>query len=671
VAAGDRSHRIGPAALVAAFVMAACTSTRTSGGSSAPTTSAEAVVAFDMRGGDAFSWQERVTGTARCSSVQLVRNGGMSGHAVAVSDGRFAATVPLGPGSNQIEARCADPGAPAAVSAPIVFNERLQPGPLASIAVSATGDEIALDGHRSRPGPPDEAPIVRYRWHADPRHASSLTLASGDPLTSVDGQRLVLRAPGSDGEYYVSLTVTDSDGRSDTSTTYFVVSDGAPRAVDMMHEHPSWIDRAVVYAPIPALWGGGPRAVDRKLRYLKELGVDALWLWPPAERRAAGEEYAITSYFKLDRSWGPASAFRKMVGDAHALGMHVLLDIVPNHMSDESPYFRDAKRYGTASHYYDFFDRDAQGAVTHYFDWTNLPNLNYDNPEVRRMIVDAFVHWVRDFGIDGFRVDAAWGVERRRPSFWPELRRAITRVDPDVLMLAEGSAVDPYFFSHGFDVAYDWTKHPGQWAWTSAFDFPTETGALLGPALTNAPKGYAPNAIVLRFINNNDTGARFVDQYGVATTRVAATLQFTVPGMPAMFAGDEIGASYMPYSNLTPIPWKDRHGLRPLYRRLIELKHTVPSLSSHTMDLLQVSADSALAYLRPASGGPPVLVLLNFGPRQPQLTIDKTPELAAVVGNGSMRDLLTGKRVRLRVAPTTVGYAMPPKSMFVLVPGGS
>ena len=74
------------------------------------------------------------------------------------------------------------------------------------------------------------------------------------------------------------------------------------------------------------------------------------------------------------------------------------------------------------------------------------------------------------------------------------------------------------------------------------FDFPSEIGGLLGPAITNDPKGYAKDAIVLRFINNNDTDVRFVDQYGAGMTRVAATLQFTVPGIPAMFAGDEIGA---------------------------------------------------------------------------------------------------------------------------------
>jgi cyclomaltodextrinase len=445
-----------------------------------------------------------------------------------------------------------------------------------------------------------------------------------------------------------------------------------PKAVNMMREHPSWIDSAVIYAPIPALWGDeGAATLDKRLPYLKRLGVDALWLWPPSERRAYGEEYAITDYFKLDPSWGPVSAFKKMVNDAHALGMHVLLDIVPNHMSDQSPYFKDAQAYGKASHYYDFFDRDKNGNPTHYFDWTNLPNLNYDNPEVRAMITEAFVHWVRDYGVDGFRVDAAWGVERRRPSFWPELRGAVKRVDPDVLMLAEASAVDPYYFTHGFDVAYDWTHHPGQWAWKSAFDFPQDTGALLLPAITNPPHGFAPGALVMHFLNNNDTGIRFVDQYGPKLTRVAATLMFTLPGVPEMFAGDEIGASYEPYSNLAPIDWKDRYGFLPLYRRLIWLKHELAALHSTRIDVLTASADSALAYIRPsADPRSSLLVLLNFGSKQRDLSITTTPELASIVGNGTMRDLLTNRTVRLHVGASSVGYRMPATTEMVLVPEG-
>jgi cyclomaltodextrinase / maltogenic alpha-amylase / neopullulanase len=241
-----------------------------------------------------------------------------------------------------------------------------------------------------------------------------------------------------------------------------------------------------------------------------------------------------------------------------------------------------------------------------------------------------------------------------------------------VLMLAEASAVDPYYFSHGFDVAYDWSDKPGQWAWTSAFDFPSETGALLAPAITNGSKGYAPNAIVMRFINNNDTGVRFVDQYGAPMTRVAAVLQFTLPGIPEMFAGDEIGASYEPYSNLAPIPWKDKHGLLPLYERLIQLKHDTSSLNGHDIDLLDTTADSTLAYVRPpAGGGPPVLVILNFDKKQPGFAMTTSPGLAAAVGDGTMHDLLTGKTVHLDVHGNTVSFPLGATSAYVLVPGAA
>jgi len=470
----------------------------------------------------------------------------------------------------------------------------------------------------------------------------------------------------------VSLTVTDAKARRDTTTTYYAVYGGIPRPVDMGRDHPSWIDSAVIYAPIPLLWGnGGPRAIERRLPYLKRLGVDALWLWPPAERRMFGEEYRITGYFDLDPSWGPPAAFKHMVDVAHRLGMHVMLDFVPNHTSIRHPYYLDQQRYGKASHYYDFYDRNAAGRITEYtqiFGTSGLPNLNYDNPEVRQMIIQACLHWIRDFGIDGFRIDAAWGVQRRRPTFWARWRQALKRVDPDLLLLGEASALDAHIF-RGYDLAYDWTDHPGQWAWTSVFDFPQESGALLAPAITNDPKGYPADALVMRFLNNNDTDVRFVDRYGPELTRVAATLQFTVPGLPEMFAGDEIGASYQPYSNLTPIPWRDRFGLRPFYERLISLKHRLPSLASHDIQVLEASADSTFAYVRASfHHGAPVLVLLNFGDKT-RLDVAKTPALAAVVGRGTMEDLLTDKPVRLTVTPKTVSHEMDAESAFVLVPG--
>ncbi|HEX3300274.1 MAG TPA: alpha-amylase family glycosyl hydrolase [Actinomycetota bacterium] len=656
----------------------ACTSAVSDTSSSLPSASASASpsssaqagpVSFDTLGGDAFAWNEALTGTSTCGDVTLSINGHDTKAPVKMNGTKFAVVAPLGSGRNAIVASCGS----GEQSQPLEFDERLTAGPTARIRVTVNGSTVVLDGSGSDSAMPDGAPIERYEWHTDPRHPSQVTLASGQPLHgSVPGQRLVLRTPSTDGEYYASLTVTDSKGRSDTSTTYFVVDNGQARAVDMAREHPSWIDSAVIYAPIPQLWGnGGPKAITRHLEYLKKLGVDALWLWPPSEKRTPGQEYAIDNYFKLDPSWGPESAFKEMIDRAHQLGMHVLLDIVPNHMSDKSPYFQDTKANGTASHYYNFFDRNASGTPTHYFDWKNLPNLNYDNPEVRAMITEAFVHWVR-MGIDGFRVDAVWGIKKRRPDFLPELRSAIKRVDPDVLMLAEASAVDPFYFSHGFDVAYDWTDQPGQWAWASAFKFPAEAGALLSPAITNGSMGYAADAIVMRFLNNNDTGIRFVDQYGAPMTKVAAVMQFTLPGIPEMFAGDEIGASYEPYSNLQPIPWKDKHGLLPLYERLIQLKHDTPTLNGHDIDVLQTNADSVLAYVRPPSGGgAPVLVMCNFDKKVSDFSMTMTPDLKAAVGGGTMHDLLTGKTIHLDVHGNSVSFPIGQTTAYVLEPGAS
>ena len=189
------------------------------------------------------------------------------------------------------------------------------------------------------------------------------------------------------------------------------------------------------------------------------------------------------------------------------------MDFVPNHTSAQHPYYLSAAQRGPASPYYDFYDRDAAGEVTTYFDWENLKNLKYDNPEVQRYMIEAFAYWVREFGIDGFRVDAAWGVRERAPEFWPRWRDELKRIDPDLLLIAEASARDPYYVIVGFDAAYDWTDKLGEWAWHDAFEEGAPTAArlraaLIGSRSVEAERHARSGALVLRFLNNNDTGER-------------------------------------------------------------------------------------------------------------------------------------------------------------------
>ena len=74
----------------------------------------------------------------------------------------------------------------------------------------------------------------------------------------------------------------------------------------------------------------------------------------------------------------------------------------------------------------------ATGVATHYFDWTHLPNLNYANPEVEQWMLEAFSYWVREFDVDGFRVDVARGITERQPDFWLRWRRTLKRIKPEM-----------------------------------------------------------------------------------------------------------------------------------------------------------------------------------------------------------------------------------------------
>ena len=637
-----------------------------------PTPAAGAEVRLTSTGGDVFAWHQRVNGSGECSEVVVTVDGADVDVPVELGGDGFSFALPVGAGPHDVAVRCTSADGSIVETDPITLTGMLRVRPTARIDVSVDGSNVVLDAGPSRPTEPDGTPIERYEWTPHRQVGSPVpgtTLASGGTFRRQEGRRLVLEAPSQDGEYFVTLTVTDERGRRDSSTTYFVVEDGRPRAVNLAREHPAWIDDAIVYAPIHQLWGGGAPSVEERLPYLKDLGVDALWLWPPVTRRAPGEEYAIADYFSIDPEWGSPAEMKSLVRRAHQLGLRVLLDFVPNHSSIEHRYYRTAEAEGPGSHYWDFYDRNPDGTFTHYFDWEHLPNLNYDNPQVRTMMTEAFSYWIREFDVDGFRVDAAWGIKRRRPDYWSGWRDELKRIKPDLLLLAEATARDPYYFRNGFDVGYDWTSHPGQWPWATLWEFPQEMQALATPALTNQGEGYPEDARVLRFLNNNDTSVRFVQRFGVKMTRVASALQFTVAGIPLMFAGDEVGAHYQPYGSLRRLNWNDRYGLRSWYDDLIGLRDSLPALRSREMEMLSTDWGSVLAYVRPAvPGGDPVLVLLNFGAKATP-TITRARALDAMLGSGSLEDALTGQRLEVQPG-RDLSLTMPAYSVRVLVPEG-
>ncbi|MFL6605255.1 MAG: alpha-amylase family glycosyl hydrolase [Steroidobacteraceae bacterium] len=595
----------------------------------APLLSAGApLITFDTQGGDAWSFEHPARGTVAhgVCDVVLVRSAGGSEPAF-LDGGRFVATVHLRSGDNELRAQCRRGGKTVAQSKIQHWKVGLPDMPRAWIRTRVDGGTVVMDAGRSELAPGIPAPIVRYEWRTGDDNPAPLQLGTG--------KQIAIRAPASDGIYHVILRVTDAMGRYDESTGMFRNSGGRAAEIEVDTEHPAWTQGAVVYGiPLPLVTPYGFEGARKRLDAIKALGASIVWLSPVTEAPPGDFGYAVTDQFRVRSAFGTAAQLHALIEDAHARGLKVFLDLVSNHLSAHHRYYEETEHLGVRSAYYDWFERDAGGKPVHYFDWTQLQNLNYDNGDVRGYMTAAFVTWVRDYHVDGFRLDASWAVRERAPEFWPQLFRELKRINPDIALLAEAAPSDPYYAAHRFDAAYDWTPRLGEWAWQGVFGPPDTLPDLarLREALKSNDADPARPIPVLHFMNNNDTGARFLTRHGIEQTRDAAALLLTLTGMPLIYAGDEVGAAYDPYTGGPPISWFDAYGLERFYTHLVELRRTIPALRSGSLRLLVTDHDdSVLAFLRePRPPDPPVLVVINFGPTARQVHLPAELALAAL-----------------------------------------
>ena len=188
----------------------------------------------------------------------------------------------------------------------------------------------------------------------------------------------------------------------------------------------TWWRRGVIYEIYPRSFQdsdgdgvGDLRGIVARLPYLRWLGVDAIWLTPiyPSPQRDFG--YDITDHTAIDPRFGSLADFDALVARAHELGLRVMLDYVPNHTSDQHPWFRDAaKRDWYLWHDGDppnnwisvfggpAWERDPATRRSYYHAYLReQPDLNWRNPAVREAMLGVLEFWIAR-GVDGFRVDA-------------------------------------------------------------------------------------------------------------------------------------------------------------------------------------------------------------------------------------------------------------------------
>lgn len=609
-------------------------------------------ISLDLVGGDVWAWSREITGTcpgvAAGAVIEVVANGVRT---EADRDGdRFGAIVRLQPGENEVRATAAASDGSTASTESVMYTVRLHPRPTARVDVRTEGDRIVFDGSGSEASGFDASPIVTWRWSERESNPEPLSGAESGarPLASPEARIgseaiLTVPAPRSDGEYFVSLEITGEAGRTDTSTSLVVVEGGVARVPDPVVEEAAWVESAVVYGMVVRNFtSGGFRGVTERMDELASLGVTALWFAPITRTIRDYFGYEVTDYFDVRPEYGTLDDFRALVDAAHARGMRVLLDFVPNHTSIEHPYFEHSQEFGEASPYFDYYDRNDGGGYTYYFEWSHLPNLNFDNPEVRRFMTEAFTFWVREYGVDGFRADVAWGIKERRPDYWLEWSAEINRIKPDALLIAEASARDPFYVENGFDAAYDWTDDLGVWAWGDVFALGFPMSMAMTDALTNNGEGYHPDSLVFRFLNNNDTDMRFVSVYGVDRYRMALAMLMTLPGIPCIYTGDEVGAAFLPYETTWEIGWDDPNELRQFVQHLVRMRRENPALYSRQWS--QVVAEPAVevfAYLRGDEDHEQVLVVVNYSANDVEADIP----LPAVLAATALEDVWSGEQI--------------------------
>jgi len=329
-----------------------------------------------------------------------------------------------------------------------------------------------------------------------------------------------------------------------------------------------------------------------RLGYLADLGVDALWVPPFYPSPMADFGYDVADYRDVDPTFGTLADAEALIADAHALGLKVIFDIVPNHTSDRHPWFQEALAAGPGSparERYIFRDGRGPNGELPPNDWESVfggpawtrvpdgqwylhlfasaqPDLNWENPEVRAEFESILRFWL-DRGVDGFRIDVAHGMVKA-PGL-PDVGR-----DGQTRML--GTDVLPYFDQDGVhEIHRSWRRlldsYPGErigvaeaWAPTperlanyvrpdelhQAFNFHYLTAdwdadqlrEVIDASLATSAMVGAPTTWVL---SNHDV-KRHVTRYGdgalgLRRARAAALLTLALPGSAYIYQGEELG----------------------------------------------------------------------------------------------------------------------------------
>ncbi len=526
-----------------------------------------------------------------------------------VSD-TFNVDITLDPGVNTFRAE-ATYFDELGISPSIVYELLVEDAPVAVFENRLEGNTVYLDASESYD--PDDQDIS-FQWVADENNPDDVALEDTDQDVAW------FTIPETHGEYYFDLVIEDTDENVTNARTLATVY---PDSVDVfeLDESVHWVRDAIVYEIFVRAYGNDNHLVEiaNDMERIYNLGVSTIWL-TPINPGPTAHGYEITDYYGIDEDLGSPDDFAYLVEQAHSYGMKVILDMVLNHTSIQHPFMQHATQFGIYSPYYDWYARDPDGDHQYYYDWFSLPNLNFNNPDVWKYFIDMCVWWVEEYDVDGYRCDVAWGPQQRNDQFWVSWRTALKTIKPELFLLGEANGRDWGILEDRFDLGYDWELyHDG---FNTIFPGPGGLDALhnliineFGGEIFDWPAYKYP----FRFIENHDE-SRFIAGHTADQTRLAATLLFSIPGVPLIYAGQEVGeTSQRGVINFD----NDPNEMFGHYSRLIQARKNLPALRYGDYQRLTNNQEFFVySVMRTLEGEYPVISAMNFFSNSTVFTMD-------------------------------------------------
>ena len=376
---------------------------------------------------------------------------------------------------------------------------------------------------------------------------------------------------------------------------------------------------------------GTLKAFEKHLSRLKQMGVDIIWLMPiqpigeKNRKGTLGSYYSIKDYMAVNPEFGTMKDFKELVDKAHQLGMHVIIDWVANHSAWDNEIIEEHP---------DWYTKDSAGNFVSPFDWTDVVDLNYDNEEMRKYMIDALKFWIVETDIDGFRCDVAGIVPL---GFWNDARQELDQIKP-VFMLAE--AEEPPHHEEAYDMSYAWNLHhimndvaKGEKNANDIAAYFIENDSL-----------FLEDAYRMHFTSNHDENSWNGTEYermGDGALTFAA-FSATIPGMPLIYSGQEAAFNRrLEFFEKDQIDW-DKFQLNDFYKKLLALKKNNKALWNGTfggkMIRIPTSNDEAVFAFTREKDSDKILAIYNFTDKEQNIVLSGENYV------GSYIDIFNGKQ---------------------------